>query len=446
MHLGGPFSRVDSPPNGRRLARFWCVGCGSICYRSLMKYRLPIARGRVSHTLGEDLRWLLSAGLGRLKDDAIVRRAEAAFASHVGRQECVVFPFARTAIHATLQTLELEPGDRVLLPPVTIKGILDVVLDLQLEPIFVDINPKTACFDESALRCALQEGPRVAILTYLFGLVPNVDALVNQLRAANVFIIEDFSQCLNGSWNDRRIGTFGDVSVYSASSIKTFDTFGGGYLVVDDPDRAEMLRKAQQGLAPASRVDLLQKVLSSLVRNLATQRIVFTLLTWPALRLMRRAGQSGITRFTGARDEQPLASLPPALFRAYSAIQARVALEQLPKTVEKDGLRIARINRIDSSHNYEDRPSGHPGGSHVHWQHLVYADNVPEFMSLLGDVGVDCATTSLVLISSLPSYPYQTETPNGARLYGSGVYLPCYHQLRESEADRVAAALSSLKP
>ena len=387
---------------------------------------------------------MVSACFRPLEDQAVLREAEIAFASHVGRADCVVFPFARTAIHATLRTLSLSPGDRILLPPVTIKPILDVVLDLGLEPVFVDIDPGTACFDSTMLQQALEKRPRVAILTYLFGLVPNLDDLMGQLRAADVFIIEDFSQCLNGRWRGRDIGTFGDVSVYSASSIKTFDTFGGGFLVLDDPNRAEALRAAQQDLAPPHRADLVKKVVTSLVRNLATQPLVFTLLTWPALRLLQRIGRSGLVRFTGARDERPLASLPEAWFRSYSSIQAHVALEQLPRTIEKDSLRVARIARLDSRHTYGDRPKGDPEGHHVHWQHLVYADDVTGFTSALNAHGVDCATTSLVLISSLSSYPHQGDTPNGERLYRSGMYLPCYHQLRESEADRVAAALREL--
>ena len=409
-----------------------------------MRVRTPIARGRVSHTLWQDLRWLMRACFSPLEDRAVLREAEIAFASHVGRADCVVFPFARTAIHAALRTLCLSPGDRVLLPPVTIKPILDVVLDLGLEPVFVDIDPETACFDSAMLRQALEKRPRVAILTYLFGLVPDLDDLIGQLRVADVFVIEDFSQCLNGRWRERDIGTFGDVSVYSASSIKTFDTFGGGFLVLDDSDRAAALRATQQELSPPHRTDVVRKVLTSLMRNLATQRPVFTLLTWPALRLTQRMGRSGLVRFTGARDERPLTSLPEAWFRAYTSVQAHVALDQLPSTIPKDTRRVARITRLDSSHTYDDRPKGDPEGHHVHWQHLVYADDVSGFTSALSARGIDCATTSLVLISSLPSYPHQGETPNGERLYHSGMYLPCYHQLRESEADRIAAALEVL--
>lgn len=167
--------------------------------------QFPIARGRVSHKVREDFVALAGACFSGLENRKLLSAAEKAFAEYIGRSHCVVFPFARTAVHAILQTAKIKPGDKVLLPPVTIKPILDVVLDLGLEPVFVDIDPRTLGFDSRNLEEALKLGPKVAILTYLFGLVPDCGKLVSLLRAHDVFIIEDFSQCLNGEFAKKRL-------------------------------------------------------------------------------------------------------------------------------------------------------------------------------------------------------------------------------------------------
>ncbi|MGA1419771.1 MAG: hypothetical protein ACO32O_06685, partial [Ilumatobacteraceae bacterium] len=80
---------------------------------------LPISRGRISHTLRSEAGWLLRSLFGKLSDDSIIRQAEAKFAAHIGRSECIVFPFARTAIWATMQELNLPRGSRVIMPPIT---------------------------------------------------------------------------------------------------------------------------------------------------------------------------------------------------------------------------------------------------------------------------------------------------------------------------------------
>ena len=408
--------------------------------------KLPISRGRISHTLFEDLVWLVRSVFSKINDSQTVTRFETTFAKYVGRKHCIVFPFARTGIHAVLKNLDLPEGSVVLMPPITIKPILDVVLDLKLVPVFVDIDQSTVCFSESALTDALKSSPRVAILTYLFGIVPDVEALCKTLRNAGVFIIEDFSQCLNGKFRGDQIGSFGDVSVYSASSVKTLDTYGGGFIFTDDDKMAKSLGDSQRELSKPSRSRLIKKVQTDLIRNFASQPIVFALLTFPVLRFLTWRGGSKLTKFTGDRDQQPLPSLPAELFESYTSIQAKVGLQQLKQMEEKDTKRKSAINQINISHNFKDRPIGKDGGENVFWQYIVYADNFPEFQKQLTSRGVDCATTSLVKISGLESYPFQGVTPNADRLYSNGVYLPCYHQLTKTQISRISNALSELEP
>ena len=396
----------------------------------------------MSHTLTEDVLGLFESALLPLNNNKLVTQAENSFAGYVGRSQCAVFPFVRTAIHAILQTLDLDKGDKVLLPSITIKPILDVVLALELEPVFVDVDPVTVSFESASLREALKQKPRVAVLTYLFGLVPNLDDLVGQLKTANVFIIEDFSQCLNGTWRGQKIGTFGDVAVYSASSIKTFDTYGGGFTVLDDSELAAKLRNIQSQLAAPKRSELIAKAWMSLVRNLATQRVAFGFVTWPALRLLRVVGRADLSRFVGSRDEEPLTELPKSWFRRYTSVQARVALKQLPQTAGKDSRRVEAVAAIDAQHSYSSMPSSHPDSSPVHWQHIVYAEEPEKFVEWMAKRGIDCARTSLVNISNLPAYPFRADTPHATRLFRHGMYMPCYHQLTLKEIQRVGEALN----
>lgn len=57
----------------------------------------------------------------------------------------------------------------------------------------------------------------------------------------------------------QKIGTFGDVSVYSASSVKTLDTYGGGFVFTDDHEMARKLSDDQSRLSKPSRLRLLKK-------------------------------------------------------------------------------------------------------------------------------------------------------------------------------------------
>ena len=406
--------------------------------------KFPVSRGRISHRLHQELFWLGESLVSPLVNQAVIARAENTFASHVGRQSCVVFPFARTAIWATLKSLQLPIGSRVVMPPITIKPILDVVVHLGFEPVFVDIDPHTACFDETELRNAMKTEPKVAILTYLFGVVPDVAGLMDVLKERDVFVIEDFSQCLNGVSDGKAIGTFGDVSVYSASSVKTFDTFGGGFLVADDQELVMQIREHQQNLEPPNRLDVVRSVLRNLIRNLVSTRVVFGLLTYWLLQIVAAKSEKAVGRFTGSRSTEPLAELPRAWFRSYSSFQAKIALRELPRVRSRDLLRRERIQPIIAALSNLPRPRGSQEFQNVYWQLIAYVRDFQEARRRLANERIDCATTSLVLLTDLPKYPGQRNTPNAVRLYECGVYLPCYHQLSKSEALRIAESVTSL--
>jgi dTDP-4-amino-4,6-dideoxygalactose transaminase len=407
--------------------------------------QLPIPRGRISHSLFEDVGWLFRSTFQKIDDLRKITRFQSVFAGYVGRKHCLVFPFARTGIYSVLKNLDLPENSVVIMPPITIKPILDVVLDLKLIPVFVDIDPSTVCFSEVGLSEALKSKPRVAILTYLFGIVPNVEKICDSLKSAEVFVIEDFSQCLNGSFRRKKIGTFGDVSVYSASSVKTLDTYGGGFVFTDDHEMARKLSDDQRKLSKPSRLRLLKKIQTDLVRNLASQPIVFAILTFPILRLIDKRGGTNLTKFTGDRDKKPISSLPSEWFESYSSIQAKVGLQQLRQMEEKDAKRLRAVNTLNKAHTFMDRPVGVEGGENVYWQYIIYANEFKKLQKHLISRGIDCATTSLVKISGLESYRFHGHTPNADRLYSNGIYLPCYHQLTDSQISRIAKALSEIE-
>ncbi|MHC8440578.1 MAG: DegT/DnrJ/EryC1/StrS family aminotransferase [Candidatus Eutrophobiaceae bacterium] len=135
-----------------------------------------VPRGVICHTIGDSIRYLFQSLFSSLSDESRIAEFEKAFASYCGRKHCVAFPFARTAIHAALQSLSLPRGSKIILPPITIKGIVDAVVDLGLIPVYVDLDLETACFRQDSLRAALDSSVKAAIITPLFGLVPDLNA------------------------------------------------------------------------------------------------------------------------------------------------------------------------------------------------------------------------------------------------------------------------------
>lgn len=409
-----------------------------------MKFVIP--RGIIYHRVIDDLKWLVKSLFCRLDRIEHVGEFETAFAELIGRQHCVAFPFARTAIFYALKAQHIPVGSDVIMPPITIKGILDVVLALGLKPVFVDLNPETLCFDANELTRSITKNTKIILITYLFGIVPDVEELLAISRQHGLFVVEDFSQCLDGQYNGKKVGSFGDVGIYSASSMKTLDTYGGGLLVCDNHDLHKDMREDQRTLKPPERSILIKKIITDLVRNLATSRILFSLVVFPLLRLLSYLKPDKYIKQTGDRDKGMIQTLPSEWFSTYTSLQALAGLEFMKKLQSENAARIRNVQRLKSAISREAVifPSGVSGARNVYWQLIGYISKAASVQRSMHRFGVDTARSSLLQISDLKAYPNQRITPNATRLYNTGFFVPSYPGLSEQDIGRVIDAFNTL--
>ncbi|MGZ8954508.1 MAG: DegT/DnrJ/EryC1/StrS family aminotransferase [Methylovulum sp.] len=409
-----------------------------------MKFAVnKIPRGMIYHKILESVRYFLGSFFMPLDDHHEIEKFEGKFAEYCDREYCVVFPFARTAIYFTLKNLNLPSGSEVILPPVTIKGIVDVILALDLVPVYVDWDIDTLNFQLDDLHRKTSPKTKVVVITTLFGLVPDMKVLVDFFRGKGIFIIEDFSQCLNGSFDGKRVGTFGDVGIYSCSSIKTLDTLGGGLAITSDTAMYDALKKSQAGLSPADRKFLIKKAWVNLVRNVATTRLVFSLAVFPLLQIMRRFNPESTLKQTGSRNKDRLPTLPKVWFSSYSSFQANIGLTHIDGVSASDQIRIDNANFLKARCDSDKFPKTTECSANVYWQ-LVMVQDPKKAQEVFARHGIDTATTSLELVAALEKYPNKTMTPVAEKIYHNGIFLPCFPGLSKADLERIANATNQL--
>lgn len=406
---------------------------------------MSISRGRISHTLGDELVSLTGVVFGSIHDEKKVSEFERNFAEYVDRRYCHAYPFARTALYFTLLQLDLPKKSVVLLPSITIKAFIDVVLDLGLTPEFVDSDIESGFANLENLETKLKEKPSVYVMTYLFGIVPNLGAVKKLLSEYPTFVIEDFSQCLNGEYDGIRVAKIGNVALYSSSAVKTVDTYGGGLLFHDSEELNQYHIDKIKKLRAPSRLFLLSKILNSLIKNLATRRLFFRLVTFPFIRLTQKLGSNKFDRFVGNRSNSPIKSLPSEWFQRYTSVQAQLGLRRLSKVAELDESRIKIGEKFANLEvDFPSLRSEKPARS-VYWQYIVYPQNFKRFQRHLASYGIDCSQSSLINISSLENYGWLNESFTAKWLYDHAVYIPCYSNLTEKELSKISNALVSYK-
>ena len=411
-----------------------------------MEQKVPLAipRGVIYQKLHENISSLIKACYSNLTNQKLITFFESKFAKYIGRKHCLAFPYARVAIYYALKFKGFPKGTEIIMPPITIKPIYDVILSLGLKPVFVDIDLDTLCFDPEKLSKAITPKTKAILITYLYGVLPNLNKMMRLCKERDLFVIEDFSQCLNGKIGEKKTGSFGDVGVYSSSSTKTLDTYGGGLIVCDDDQIYDALKVNQTSLKAPSRLDLIKKIITNFIRNFATQRGVFHFIVFPLIKFLEKRKPNSTVKHLGERNHNMISHLPKEWFCSYTSLQAKMGIKMLSKVKQQDKTRLNNVASIKSKIPNLRTPIGCSGAQNVYWQLKGYFVDPSKVRLQLQKKGVDVSTTSLVKISTLTSYPYQGKTPNADYLYSNALFIPAYPSLKENDIEHMSTQLNEL--
>ncbi len=163
-----------------------------------------------------------------------VRRFEEAYARATGAHHCLATCNGTSALFVSLNALDVQPGDEVIVPPYTFIATVNVVLRQFALPIFVDTDPETFQMDASKIEAAITNRTRAIMPVHLGGNVCDLDRILDIARRRNIPVIEDACQAHMAEWRGRKVGTFGATGCFSYQASKNLNSGEGGAVLTDD--------------------------------------------------------------------------------------------------------------------------------------------------------------------------------------------------------------------
>ena len=176
---------------------------------------------------------------------------ETLFAERVGVPHAMALPSCTSAIHLALASLDIGPGDEVIVPEITWIATAAPIQYVGATPVFVDVGMKDWCICPASFEAAITPRTRAVITVDLYGNMADYDAIIAIAKKHNLKVIEDAAEAIGATYKGRTAGSFGDAGVFSFHGSKTLTTGEGGMLVTRDKalfDRASFLR--DHGRAP----------------------------------------------------------------------------------------------------------------------------------------------------------------------------------------------------
>ena len=136
----------------------------------------------------------------------------------------------------------LKNGDEVILPSFTFIATVECVLHFGLKPVFVDIDKKSSLIKILFTKTFHRKLELLYLFTYLVeSLLMNI---IKFCKENNIYIIEDCAQSFGSKYNNKNLGTFGDLGAYSFFPSKTLGGIGdGGCIVTENFKMYSLLKK-----------------------------------------------------------------------------------------------------------------------------------------------------------------------------------------------------------
>jgi perosamine synthetase len=179
---------------------------------------------------------------GRLSGGAPVLAAyEQALANWFGVSRAVAVNSGTSALHATLISLGVHPGDEVLVPATAPIATAMPILTCGAVPVIVDTAPGSLALDARDVSLKLSPKTKAALTLPLWGYPADDTAAAAVLAAAGVPVVEDACQAHGTRIRGRHAGTQHRAGCFSTHDRKLLSTGEGGFVLTDDEELAERI-------------------------------------------------------------------------------------------------------------------------------------------------------------------------------------------------------------
>jgi perosamine synthetase len=169
---------------------------------------------------------------GNIAQGAKVREFEQSLARFVGTKYAVACSSGTVALHLALIGLGLKGGDKVVLPSYVCASPFFATLCAGAKPEIADIDRADLNMCSETVKKRLSSRTKAMIVPHMFGNPAELEEMLD-LR---IPLIEDCAHSLGAEYRNRRVGSFGAMSVFSFYATKMITTGEGGMVLTDNSE------------------------------------------------------------------------------------------------------------------------------------------------------------------------------------------------------------------
>ncbi len=153
---------------------------------------------------------------------------------NIGCAKAFLTTSCTSALELSAVLLNLGPGDEVIMPSYTFVSTANAFVMLGATPVFVDIRGDTLNIDERKIEKAITRKTRAIVAVHYSGVACNIHEIKRITKKHKLILIEDAAHALMAAYNNKPLGSFGELAALSFHETKNITSGEGGALLIND--------------------------------------------------------------------------------------------------------------------------------------------------------------------------------------------------------------------
>jgi CDP-6-deoxy-D-xylo-4-hexulose-3-dehydrase len=131
-----------------------------------------------------------------------------------------------------LKKRALKDGDEVITVAAGFPTTVNPILQNRLVPVFVDVQLGTYDATMESIEAAIGPKTKAIVMAHTLGNPFNLDGVMSIAKEHNLFVVEDTCDAVGATYNDKPVGSFGDISTTSFYPAHHITMGEGGCVLV----------------------------------------------------------------------------------------------------------------------------------------------------------------------------------------------------------------------
>ncbi len=109
-------------------------------------------------------------------------------------------------------------------------------------PVLVDCYPDTWCLNIEQMKEKVNNRTKAILVVHMFGHPAEMDPVMKIVKRHNLYLVEDAAEAHGATYNNKRVGSFGDLACFSFYANKLITTGEGGMVLSNNKKLTKKIR------------------------------------------------------------------------------------------------------------------------------------------------------------------------------------------------------------